>query len=120
MLWEQVYRKESILLCSTKPLALLGEFESDVSLIDNTCTLKRVKFYVIRNKASSLLSRVTAEKLGVLKLGLHQVNSVTVNEEVMCEYKDCFQVLGMLTDYNLKLHIDSDVTPVAIRCIQYH
>lgn len=31
----------------------------------------------------------------------------------MSEYKDCFKGLGKLTDYNLKLHIDSEVTPVA-------
>ncbi|KAL4231673.1 hypothetical protein ACF0H5_009252 [Mactra antiquata] len=92
-----------------EPLNLSGEFEADISLNDKKQILKRVTFYVIKGKAPNLLSRETAVELGVLKIGsVH-----AINEDIVNEYKDCFQGLGTLKDYKLKLHIDPKVTPVA-------
>ena len=37
----------------------------------------------------------------------------SVNDNILNDYKDCFQGLGKLTDFEFKLHIDQDVEPVA-------
>ena len=95
---------------STKPLDLLGEFCCDISCDGNT--VSKVTFYVVKNKAPALLSRETATRLGILKIGPHS-SVYSVKEDIMFEYKDCFEGLGKLTDYELKLHIDPNVVPVA-------
>ncbi|KAK3741166.1 hypothetical protein QZH41_002990 [Actinostola sp. cb2023] len=48
----------------------------------------------------------------MLKIG---VNVMSVNEgvSVMDKYKEVFKDVGKLKDYQLKLHIDPNVTPVA-------
>ena len=88
---------------------MLGEFEADISTSSGSCSVPKVKFYVTNSKAPALLSRGTAEDLGILKISM--INSV--NDNILNDYKDCFQGLGKLTDFELKLHIDQDVEPVA-------
>lgn len=47
--------------------------------------------------------------LRVLKLGVNSVQSF----DIVREYPECFQGIGKLKNFKLKLHIDQDVKPVA-------
>ena len=53
-------------------------------------------------------------KLGVLKIGVDaNVGEVGSVQSVHNQYPECFHGTGTLTNYQLHLHVDSDVTPVA-------
>lgn len=51
-------------------------------------------------------------KLGVLKLEI-PVNRVTDHRELTARYKDVFTEIGKLKDFQMKLHINHHVQPVA-------
>ena len=73
------------------------------------------KFTMVKGLGRSLLGKNTAEKLGVLRVG-SDVCSLTVegSDAHICEkYREVFTGAGKLKDFQLKLHIKDDVTPVA-------
>ena len=92
-----------------EPLKTLGTFTCAVEVDD-----KRVyaEFVVIDGTGKPLLGKETAVNLGVLKIGLN-VNSVSTPKDIVNNYKECFQGIGKLKDYKLKLYIDPNVKPVA-------
>ena len=102
---------------SEKPLRVLGSFTALASIGDSET---QAEFIVIDGTGEPLLGRGTASELGVLKIG---ANVMSVNEgvAVMDKYKEVFEGVGKLKDYQLKLHIDPNVTPVAqqVRRIPY-
>ena len=57
------------------------------------------------------MGRKTAMELGVLRLGLgvNTVNTPDIDEK----YKACFEGVGKLTDYQVKIHVNKEVNPVA-------
>ncbi|XP_060078269.1 uncharacterized protein LOC132557760 [Ylistrum balloti] len=59
----------------------------------------------------ALLGRDTAMELGMLRIGVNSVNVVT--DDLLDKYSACFNGIGKLKDYQLKLHIDETVRPVA-------
>ena len=67
---------------------------------------------------SSLLSWKTSQDLNLLAL-VNQIKSTTALVE---EYKALFSGLGKLKDYQVKLHIDESVSPVAMthRRVPFH
>ena len=70
------------------------------------------KFTLIEGKGEALLGRKAAIELGVLKLQIPEqfVNSVT---DRVARHQHLFQGIGKLKDYQMKLHIDPQVQPVA-------
>ena len=53
-------------------------------------------------------------ELDVLRLR-PQVNAVsTLDIQVLDKYKACFQGVGKLTDYQVKIHVNKEVNPVAL------
>ena len=93
-----------------KPLDLLGKF-STVIAVQGDCKSREVyaDFYVLKGAGPALLGRETAEQLGILSI---EVNYV---DDVRTEYKECFEGIGKLEGYQLSLHVDRDVEPVAQR-----
>jgi hypothetical protein len=67
---------------------------------------------VIEGKGEPLSGRTTATELGVLKLQIPEqfVNSVT---DRPARHKVLFQGIGKLKEYQMMLHIDPQVRPVA-------
>ena len=91
----------------------LGTFTADILSIDTGATCK-TDFVVINGDGRSLLCRETAEKLGLLRLGpSHGVNIVNTEADIKEKYKELFNGVGFLRDYELKLNIDDSVKPVA-------
>ena len=97
---------------ATRPLQVIGTFTADLSLA-NKCV--SAEFTVIQGRGEPLLGRESAMKLGVLKLQVPgiSVNSVVDRNELIAKHQAVFGGIGKLKDYQLKLHIDTEVQPVA-------
>jgi len=102
---------------SKTPLNVQGKFKTTVTC--GTQTVEAVFIYV-PGDGHSLLGRNTASELGVLKIGINVIGSDS--EQLEEEFKDCFEGVGKLKDFQLKLHIDSSVRPVAqpTRRVPFH
>ena len=94
---------------SKQPLDVLGTFKA-LARVEGRET--EAEFVVINGEGVALLGRETAIQLGVLKLG-NQICNVTSNETIMSDYKEIFKSVGKLKDYQVKLHVNPDVPPVA-------
>ncbi|KAK3705569.1 hypothetical protein QZH41_000258 [Actinostola sp. cb2023] len=98
---------------SKEPLHVLGKLrttvESKIKIIED-------KLYVVKASCGSLLSWKASHDLSLLQT----VQQVTENSkptekptELIDEYEGLFQGLGKLKNYQIKLHIDESVPPVA-------
>ena len=95
---------------SSVSLTVLGKFTT-VLKFKSTCV--KDKIYVVQGSGGSLLSWKTSQELGLLKAVHHVHNgSSTRVEELVKEY-ELFHGLGKLKGYQVKLHIDESVQPVA-------
>ena len=109
---------------SVEPLQLKGKCSLNVCIPQTKKSL-RAEFYVTQGKAATLLGREASELLGVLRVGI-PVNSCDVikgscanapqadrKASLKARFPQVFQGLGKLKGYQLKLHIDETVRPVA-------
>eukprot|EP00112_Aurelia_sp_Birch-Aquarium-sp1_P009823 Seg2131.1 transcript_id=Seg2131.1/GoldUCD/mRNA.D3Y31 product="putative protein K02A2.6" protein_id=Seg2131.1/GoldUCD/D3Y31 len=125
-LWEKL-KEEKINCVSTKytkqlypygnsqPLRVVGCFVAKVSFKDASMD---AEFTVIEEKGQALLGRDTAVELSVLKINdgveINSVESSAMNgQNIISEYKDCFEGLGKLKDFKQDIPIDKTVKPVA-------
>ena len=111
-----------------KQLEVLVMFKTMLTVSDKST---RVKFHVVKGKGGALLGRPAAEKLDVLRVGPPVNEHATVASmsdttppisEIRKKHVQVFTGVGELKNFELKLHINPDVTPVqqAIRRIPYH
>ena len=120
-MWQDMAAKSAIKLQGTRkrlypygkrePLQILGKFTAKLEVgSQNT----QADFLVFSEGDRGLLGRATALKLGVLKLGPQTVNILEQKQapEVQ-KYPELFEGLGKLDNYQVKIHIDDTVTPVA-------
>lgn len=83
-------------------------FESKTKKLDD-------RLYVVKGSGTCLLSWKTSQQLNLLQ----QVKNVPSKHEAKApadlaeEYDDLFHGLGKLKNYQIKLHIDQDILPVA-------
>ena len=93
---------------TSEPLDTLGKFEASVNLARKDVT---PEFIVICNEGRPIMGRKTAMELDVLRLG-PQANAVST-PDLVDKYKACFEGVGKLTDYQVKIHVNREVNPVA-------
>ena len=55
------------------------------------------------------MDQKTATELSVLQIGT-PIN--TISSDIVEEFKECFQGVGKIKGYQLKLHVEDDATPV--------
>ena len=110
---------------SVELLQLKGKYSFNVRVPQTHKSLNN-EFYVMCGKAATLLGRKASELLGVLRVGV-SINSCDVKSDDMenlaspidrkallrTKFPKVFQGLGKLKGYQLKLHIDENVQPVA-------
>ena len=62
-----------------------------------------------------LIGHKTATELGILRIGIPEDISVmnSETENILASFQDRFEGLGKLKDFELKLHIDDTIKPVA-------
>ena len=95
---------------STNPLPTLGTFTANVFVgdTDKSCV---ADFIVIDVKGHNLLGRDTARDLGLLHIGPLVVNSV--DSDIYDSYPNLFKGVGTLNGYELRLHVNTSVQPIA-------
>ena len=97
---------------SKVPLRILGIAELNVKINENK---HQIKFHVVNSKCTPLIGQQCAVNLGLLKICVNTINHENMNSNVkdtLLEYADRFEGLGKLKDFELKLNINKDVTPV--------
>lgn len=93
---------------STTPLKTLGKFQSKVTYGD---LLTEAEFIVLDGTGRPLLGCQSARELGVLLIG-SEVNNLS-ELDIKKKFSECFQGIGKLKDFQLKIHIDPAVKPIA-------
>lgn len=99
----------------TECLLTLGTFTTHVTQTDNNSSC-RADFVVVKGDGQTLLGHETAEILNLLHTGPFQVNNVDSGGLESCireKYKALFTGVRLLKGYELKLHIDESLKPVA-------
>ena len=72
----------------------------------------QAEFVFFDGEGEALLGRETALQLGVFKLGV-PVYTLKPKEAIMSDYKQVFDGAGKLKDYQVKIHVNPNVPPVA-------
>ncbi|XP_070579219.1 uncharacterized protein [Ptychodera flava] len=94
---------------ASEPLKIMGSFTALTKCADREV---EAPFFVIDGKGEPLLGQETAIQLGVLQLGPN-INAIRSEAAIFEKYRDVFKGVRKLRDYQLKLHVDTDVKPVA-------
>lgn len=106
--------KQVFAYCSQSPLKVLGTFRAVVRYKDRKSD---TLFYVIDSKEGSLLSWEVSQALHLLHvvkpIGERTTSTDQIVNELVTEYADLFRGVGKLKDFQVKLHIDNAVQPVA-------
>ena len=100
---------------ATEALPTLGTFSAKVVSTRRNAECQ-ADFVVMKGGGRTLFGRKTAETLGLLHVGPRQVNSIVCEhseDDIRRIYQDLFTGIGLLKDYELKLHVDKSVKPVA-------
>ena len=95
---------------SNQPLPVKGSFKCTVAVCDRST---RAEFLVIKGRGISLLGKVTATELGVLKVGINIAAVTTKAHDLKLQYPEVFEGVGKLKDKQISLDIDPTVKPVA-------
>ena len=91
------------------PLEVIGTFIANLTL-GSKCV--SAEFTVTKGQKEPLLGRESANELGVLKLQ-GPLNLVADYSEITRRSKDIFTGIGKFKDFQLKLHINQQIQPVA-------
>ena len=98
---------------SKQPINIIGIFDSTVEVGSEITT---ATFYVTRGSNVSLMSYNTATDLNLLKINVNSISNdeplITV-EGLAKMHPQLFRGIGKLKDFQVTLHIDESVTPVA-------
>ena len=98
---------------SKDPLTTMGKFTATAEIGDRKT---EAEFLVIEGRGHSILSRETAETLGILKIGpgvcALMSEKLTV-EDIQKEYPSVCNGIGKLKNYQARIHVDPNVSPVA-------
>jgi len=95
---------------SSEPLPVIGEFEAEIiSGVTSKSTV--TQFCVVDRCDGTLIGYETATDLGLL----HIINSVSTPkvDNIIEDYKDCFEGLGKMKGRTAKLHVNDSAKPLA-------
>lgn len=97
---------------SRTPLQQLGTIELSTEVSDLKCN---VLYHVVAGDSGNLMGKQTSTYLGLITVNklVNAVHLGTNIKNIISEYKDRFQGLGLLKDFKLKIHIDPTVQAVA-------
>ena len=108
---------------SVAPLPVLGKFDAIVTIPaisgDKALPMHAQFIVVGTNNSGCLLGKSSAIALGLLKVGPitgSSLNSVTPQDtiqSILAKYPAVFNGIGKLHDYQLKVHVNPDIPPIA-------
>ena len=105
----------------SQPLELKGSCMLKVT-VPQTNMSAIAEFYIVPSHAATLLGRKTSEMLAILKIGINVNNCSIILENAQpvdkkaslrARFPKVFEGLGKLKGYQLKLHQDDSIPPVA-------
>ena len=101
---------------SESQLSVLGKFQANIEACGNAVN---TTVHVVKGAYGSLMSYETAISLGVVNI---RVNTIETGDQVAQKFPSVFQGIGKLKNFEVKLHIDQSVPPVAqpARRIPFH
>ena len=89
----------------------MGKFNAT---LDSSTGLTTSQIHVIEENFGCLLRYKTASALGLIMLKINMVKPEhPTHEQLLNEYAHIFDGIGTLKDFEVKLHIDESVPPVA-------
>ncbi|CAB4013330.1 Transposon Tf2-9 poly [Paramuricea clavata] len=89
----------------------MGQFRAALECLTGATT---TQVHVIKGNFGCLLSYQTASALGLIMLNVNNVKPEhATHEQLMKEYANLFNGIGTLKNFEVKLHIDDTVPPVA-------
>jgi hypothetical protein len=91
---------------ATKPLDLLGKFHAQI-FIPDTDNWHETEIFVSNGDGPESLGKHCNEAKH-FEIGV----STLTSESIIREFEDCFDGIGKLKDFKLKLHIDKRVKPL--------
>ncbi|CAB4016774.1 uncharacterized protein K02A2.6-like, partial [Paramuricea clavata] len=96
---------------ATNQLPVMGQFLATLECLTGATT---TQVHVIKGNFGCLLSYQTASALGLIMLNVNNVKPEhATHEQLMKEYAHLFNGIGTLKNFEVKLHIDDTVPPVA-------
>ena len=95
---------------ATKPLEVLGTFEAELKIGSSHIS---ADFTVIEGKGEPLLGKESAMKVVKIQLPKEPVRHIRTGHDLVRKYPNVFEGIGKLKDYQLTLHINPEVKPVA-------
>lgn len=98
------------------PMKILGMFKGQVKVTKESSMSQELEFVVVPGNDTPLLGKDSSVKLGLLSFSPHvyEVKSEVDTEYLVnVKYAECFKGLGKLKHFQLKIHIDPEVQPVA-------
>ena len=110
---------------STIPLKVWGSFYSKLTHKERSID---AKFIAVEGNYGSLLGKDSATRINLLRVGpensfpLNTLSSPNTVEGIVSKYPSVFNCVGKLKNFQVKIHIDSAVTPVIqpLRRLPYH
>ena len=106
---------------SDTPIKVMGKFQASV---ESKHKMTIGTFYVVNKPSGSLLSYETARELNLIKVNVNEVNTAQsqqqagqkyLQRDLLNNYDDILHGIGKLKNYQVKIHIDESVQPVAQR-----
>ncbi len=92
-------------------LPIMGKFDAT---LDCSTGSTNSQIYVIEGNFGCLLSYQTASALGLIRINVNKLQpEYTGHEQLLREYTHLFDGIGTLKNFEVKLHIDENVPPVA-------
>ena len=102
----------------TKQLPVMGKFNATLDSLTGSTTSQ---IHIIEGNFGCLLSYKTASAMGLIKLKINMVKPEhPTHEQLLNEYAHIFDGIRTLKDFEVKLHIDESVPPVAQPPIEFH
>ena len=106
---------------SKQQLPILGKFDI---VVESKKRITVACIHVVKGNSGSLLSYQTASELNMITLHVNKVTSTSSvsSDDIEQKYPDIYNGIGKLKEFEVKLHIDKQVPPVAqpARRIPFH
>ncbi len=106
---------------SKQQLPILGKFDI---VVESKKQITVVCIHVVKGNSGSLLSYQTASELNMITLHVNKVTSTSSvsSDDIEQKYPDIYNGISKLKEFEVKLHIDKQVPPVAqaARRIPFH
>lgn len=105
--------KKKLFAYGGKKLEVIGQFDVELSVHGRKIDSQ----FIVTDNGRCILGNASSKALGILHIGPTsslEINSIQdIASQLKSKYPKVFTGVGKLTDYQLQLHIDKTVTPVA-------